>query len=101
MVRITDLMELTIERKGSDLHINPGRPPVIRIDGSLQAIEEDVLDEAATETLCRELCSEKQWEEVAQIGTTDFGLAHESGNRFRVSVLKQRGRFAAVLRLIP
>ncbi|HED64793.1 MAG TPA: type IV pilus twitching motility protein PilT [Planctomycetes bacterium] len=101
MVRITDLMELTIERKGSDLHLNPGRPPVIRIDGQLQAIGDEVLDDATAKTLCRELCNENQWEEVATIGTTDFALAHETGDRFRVSVLRQRGRYGAVLRLIP
>ncbi|MGD8397058.1 MAG: PilT/PilU family type 4a pilus ATPase, partial [Candidatus Eiseniibacteriota bacterium] len=34
-------------------------------------------------------------------GSTDFGVAHPSGNRFRVSVFRQRGRFSAVARLIP
>jgi len=64
-------------------------------------VQEEILDDPSTESLCRELCSEDQWAEVARIGTTDFGLAHESGNRFRVSVMRQRGRFSAVLRLIP
>jgi twitching motility protein PilT len=54
-----------------------------------------------SERLCRALCKEDQWREVETRGTTDFGLAHESGNRFRVSVLRQRGRHSAVLRLIP
>jgi len=60
-----------------------------------------VLDDAATEKLCRELCDEKHWAEVQSIGTSDMGLAHDDGNRFRVSVLRQRGRYSAVLRLIP
>jgi twitching motility protein PilT len=60
-----------------------------------------VLDDAMAEQLCRELCNEKQWKEVEAIGTTDFGLTHTDGNRFRVSVFRQRGRHSAVLRLIP
>jgi twitching motility protein PilT len=59
------------------------------------------LGAAVVEELCRELCTPAQIREVEQRGTTDFGLAHPSGNRFRASVLRQRGRWSAVLRLIP
>ena len=101
MVQATELMALTIEQGGSDLHLNPGRPPVVRVNGLLRSTGHDQLDDAATERLCRELCDERAWTEVEARGTSDFGLAHESGNRFRVSVLRQRGRLSAVLRLIP
>ena len=100
-MRTTDLLALAVERKASDLHLNPGRPPVLRIDGNLTSVEGPPLDEARTETLCREITDERHWKEVEQRGTTDFGLAHSTGNRFRVSVLRQRGRYSAVLRQIP
>jgi twitching motility protein PilT len=96
-----DLMTIAIERNASDLHLNPGRPPVVRLEGGLTALEALPLDDASAEVLCRELCTEARWKEVTERGTTDFGLAHETGNRFRVSVMRQRGRFSAVLRLIP
>jgi len=102
MLDATQLMTKVIERGGSDLHINPGRPPVIRVHGELLTLEgQPMLDDAAAETLCRSICSAKQWDEVERVGTTDFGLAHPTGDRFRVSVLRQRGRHSAVLRLIP
>jgi twitching motility protein PilT len=101
VLQADELMTLTIERNASDLHLNPGRPPVLRVDGALEEQGDEPLDDEATQRLCSELCDEKHWEEVAAIGTTDFGLAHESGNRFRVSVMRQRGRYSAVLRLIP
>ncbi len=100
-MRAVELMGLTVQRKASDLHLNPGRPPVLRIDGELVSLDGPALDDATSKTLCRELCGDRQWQEVEELGTTDFGLAHESGNRFRVSVLRQRGRYSAVLRLIP
>ncbi len=96
-----DLLSLTIERGASDLHLNPGRPPVLRRMGELVDAPGEVLDDAAAEKLCRSITDEHHWQELERVGTTDFGLAHASGNRFRVSVLRQRGRFAAVLRLIP
>jgi twitching motility protein PilT len=95
-------MAVVIEKGASDLHLNPGRPPVIRHQGELVAIPgTPVLDDATNEQLCRALCNQAQWDEVARVGTTDFGIAHESGNRFRASVFRQRGRYSAVLRLIP
>ncbi|MFO1009361.1 MAG: type IV pilus twitching motility protein PilT [Planctomycetota bacterium] len=96
-----DLMDAVVKRGASDLHLNPGRPPVGRIHGELVSLTNEPLDDAASEALCRELCNEHQWGEVQKIGTTDFGVAHHDGNRFRVSVMRQRGRFSAVLRLIP
>ncbi len=96
-----ELMTMCVERRGSDLHLNPGRQPVVRVKGDLVSLGDETLDNAATEKLARELCNEKQWAEVQSIGTTDFGLAHDGGNRFRVSVMRQRGRYSAVLRLIP
>jgi twitching motility protein PilT len=100
-VKALELMTVTIENKASDLHLNPGRPPVMRIDGSLAPIGNQPLDDAAADVLCRELCDERHWAEVERLGTADFGVAHPSGNRFRVSVMRQRGRLSAVLRLIP
>jgi twitching motility protein PilT len=100
-VRAVDLLNLAVQRKASDLHLNPGRPPVLRIDGDLVQLEGPPLDDATALTLCREITDERHWKEVEERGTTDFGLAHATGNRFRVSVLRQRGRHAAVLRQIP
>ena len=100
-VKSQDLLSLVIARGASDLHLNPGRPPVARIQGRMHDLTAEKLPAALCEALCRELCSAEQAGEVERRGTTDFGLAHPSGNRFRVSVLRQRGRWSAVLRLIP
>ena len=100
-MRAADLLTLAVQRKASDLHLNPGRPPVLRIDGNLVSLEGAPLDDATAEALCREITDERHWKEVEARGTTDFGLAHSTGNRFRVSVMRQRGRHSAVLRQIP
>jgi twitching motility protein PilT len=98
---IRDLLSDIVRRNASDLHINPGRPPVGRTGGELLSLSQEPLDDATAEKLCHELCNEKQWNEVLEVGTTDFGMTHTDGNRFRVSVFRQRGRYSAVLRLIP
>ncbi len=101
MPGVRDLMTQVVQRGASDLHLNPGRPPVVRLHGGLATLSDVPLDDASTELLCRELCDDRHWNEIERVGTTDFGVAHADGNRFRVSVLRQRGRFSAVLRLIP
>jgi len=100
-MKATDLMTLAIEMNASDLHLNPGRPPVGRVDGKLIHLEEGDLSDENTLALCKELCDERHWAELEEVGTTDIGLAHSSGNRFRVSCMRQRGRYTAILRLIP
>ena len=96
------LLGRAIELGASDIHLNPGRPPVFRVHGGLDEVQGvGVLDRPQSEDLCRELCSERGWAEVERVGSTDFGLAHADGNRFRVNVMRQRGGYAAVLRLIP
>ena len=101
MAGYRDLLNLTVARGASDLHLNPGRPPVGRVDGALISLEDGTLDDSRSEALCREMCDDRHWEEIQRVGSTDFGLAHDDGNRFRASVYRQRGRYSAVLRLIP
>ncbi len=100
-MKIADLLEQSIRLGASDLHLNPGRPPVARVDGKLVPIGETVLDRELSQGLCRELCDDEAWQQVAARGTVDFGIEHGEGHRFRVSVLRQRRGHAAVLRLIP
>ncbi len=100
-MKLDDLLSLAIEGGASDLHLNPGRPPILRVSGELHEIDAPILDDQSTGAYAKELCDEAQWAEVEKGGTSDFGIAHGNGNRFRVSVLRQRGRISAVLRLIP
>ncbi|HHI78817.1 MAG TPA: PilT/PilU family type 4a pilus ATPase [Planctomycetes bacterium] len=102
MVTIYQLMDLAIERGASDLHVSVGKAPVLRTSQGLAAIEGmETLRPEDTEKLVREVCPEKNFEELTREGTTDFGYAHEDKARFRVSAFKQKHRFGLVMRLIP
>ena len=49
-----ELLGVVIERGGSDLHLNPGRPPVIRINGDLVSLAgAPVLDDVLRELTFR------------------------------------------------
>ncbi|MDE0895555.1 MAG: type IV pilus twitching motility protein PilT [Planctomycetota bacterium] len=102
MHNIQDLMQAALAMGASDMHLAVGAPPVVRTDGGLAHLANAaVIDGPMAEALCRQLCSDLQWKELEDVGSTDFGLAHDSGNRFRVSVLRQKGFYGAVMRVIP
>ena len=100
-ITMHELLQATIDEGGSDLHIRAYMPPELRVHGELLPLSDEPLSEEDTYTLCREIASDKQMEEVERNGGADFALAHPDGTRFRVSIFKERKRYGMVLRQIP
>ncbi|NQV06188.1 PilT/PilU family type 4a pilus ATPase [bacterium] len=100
-VLVDQVLDVCVARGVADLHVNPGAPPTARIEDRLVPLGSGVWGADATERFCRGLCSERHWHEVQDRGTTDFGIQHREGDRFRVSVMRQRAGYGAVLRRIP
>lgn len=100
--RIEILLEEVIKKKASDLHIQVGLPPMLRIDGSLVAVTgADVLSEEAVETLVFAILDEDQKQILLKDKEFDFSFAFGDLGRFRVNAFHERGNIAAALRLIP
>ena len=98
---MSDLLQLVVSEGASDLHIRVGVPPVIRVHGILHRVEGPVLKPEDTEELMRSITSEEHIQSVRERGGADFGFAFGEVARFRVSVFKEKGNFAMVLRQIP
>ncbi|RME74719.1 MAG: type IV pilus twitching motility protein PilT [Planctomycetota bacterium] len=95
------LLQLMLDKGASDLHLTVGSPPVMRLHGRLRAVNASPLSAEDTTSLMRSLASERTQQQVAERGGADFGFNFGDKARFRVSVLRQRGRIGLVLRLIP
>src|SRR4030042_996646 len=100
-VNMDRLLQACVTQGGSDLHLTTGRPPVLRIDGSLRSLETKPLEPDDTAALMRSITPERNQQELQEEGGTDFGFAFGDKGRFRVSVFRQKGNLALVLRLIP
>src|SRR6202453_698943 len=98
---MSDLLQLVVSEGSSDLHIRVGIPPVIRVHGILHRVEGPPLTPDDTEELMRSITSEDHIQHVRERGGADFGFAFGELARFRVSVFKEKGNFAQVLRQIP
>lgn len=100
-VNMDRLLQACVTQGASDLHIVVGRPPVLRIDGSLRSLETKVLEPDDTTALMKSITPDKNQQELQEEGGTDYGFAYGDQARFRVAVFRQKGDLSLVLRRIP
>ena len=100
-VLIDKLLEACVKQGASDIHITVGQPPVFRLHGRLRKLETKVLEPDDTVALMKSISPERCQRELQEAGGSDFGFAFGDKARFRVSIFKQRGNIAMVLRQIP
>lgn len=104
---IQALFDLTVQNKGSDLHLISGSAPMIRIDGKLVPVTNyDPFTKQELEALILAALSPAQKEMLANNRFLDFSLAHGGGNygdkgRFRVNLYFQKDTLAGAFRLLP
>lgn len=99
---IDELLEKTISKGASDLHLSDGMPPIARVAGVLQPLTgfkklknddiEYIVGQLLTETQLEELYKDKEMDSSYSIG--DKG-------RFRVNVFFERRTVAVAFRYIP
>jgi len=100
-VLIDKLLQACVKQDASDIHITVGQPPVFRLDGRMRRLETKTLESADTVALMKSITPERCQRELQEKGGSDFGFAFGDQARFRVSIFKQRGNIAMVLRQIP
>src|SRR5438445_4415976 len=100
--RIEILLDEVIKKKASDLHLQVGLPPMLRVDGALTPVTAaDVLDEEAIEALVFAILDEDQKQILLKDKEFDFSFAYGDLGRFRVNAFHEHGNMARALRLIP
>ena len=98
---MNELLELVFEQNASDLHLQVGQPPTLRLSGSMTPIDGPPLQPADTEKLMMSITPDVHIQSTKLNGGADFGFAYMDKARFRVSVLKSKGNYGMVLRQIP
>lgn len=98
---ITKLLELTIERSASDLHLIAGTFPSVRVDGVLYQLNTlSLLTKEVSEQMLLSILTEEQKENLIANKELDFGYEYK-GSRFRVNIYHTRNGWSGAFRLIP
>lgn len=100
-MRLRELLQTMHERGASDLHLQAGSPPVLRINGKLTRLGEQILGAEDIQGFVEEVTSPAQRQRLEERRAVDLGYAVEGLARFRVAVFYERGNPAMVFRLIP
>lgn len=101
---INKLLTFTKESGASDLHLNAGSVPMIRIDGNMKKITipgVDVLPDELVRKMLFSIMSEDQVKAFNEDLESDFGHEIEGVARYRANVFLQRHGVAGVFRVIP
>lgn len=101
-LKIEHLLEECIRAKASDLHLQVGLPPILRVDGALRKMQNmPVLTEEVIERLIFSTMDSVQQQTLMKDKEFDYSFAFGTLGRFRVNAFQERGNLAAAFRLIP
>jgi twitching motility protein PilT len=98
---LPELLKMTVELGGSDLHIATNTPPQVRVHGKLQRLSMPDLTPAETKQLAYSVMTDQQKKRFEEALELDFSFGIRGMARFRSNVFNQRGAVGAVYRLIP
>ncbi|RKH80349.1 type IV pilus twitching motility protein PilT [Corallococcus sp. AB045] len=99
--RIATWFDILLDKKGSDLHLGVGYPPLGRIRGELVPLREEALTTGELESLLFEICSPEQKRQITEELDLDFAYGYGTKARFRANYFYRMTGIGAVFRTIP
>ena len=101
-LKLKDLLKTVVKVNGSDLHLQAGSVPMIRVDGRVRFLDCAPLDDALLTEYVDDIIRDPQKRaELEQRGSLDVAFSDpEVSARFRTSVFHSRQRYAVVMRRI-
>jgi twitching motility protein PilT len=98
---IHQLLKFMVENGASDLHITPGTPPQLRIDGALRPLNIPTLKPPDTKKIAYSLLTDAQKHIFEEDKELDFSFGVKGLSRFRANVFQTRGSVGIAIRTIP
>jgi twitching motility protein PilT len=100
-MRIDKLLEVLTAQYGSDLLIQSGSVPVIRVDGELRKLDHPALSSGEAREILVELVTPSQLRQLEEDRQLDFAVYWRDGVRLRGNAFYQRESVSIALRLLP
>jgi twitching motility protein PilT len=101
MAQIDAFFKLMNEQGASDLHLAAGQQPILRVQGELERVKYDPLDNDSLKAMLFEIAPEDKVKVFEETGDVDFAYEIPSLARYRANFFYQRNGIGAVFREIP
>ena len=98
---LSSLLGALVKYQASDLHLKPGRPPILRIHGNLVAAKTDAITGDELVELVLGALSERQQMMLEGARHVDLSLQYSEQGRFRMNAYYERGNLCAAIRRVP
>ena len=92
-----------VKLEGSDLHMKVGKPPIVRVNGTLKELKRDPIEVEEMAQLLFPMMDERNRNIFDEEGGADFSYTIDVDGvnwRFRVNMLKQLGKIGLVARRV-
>ncbi|MEM7246383.1 MAG: PilT/PilU family type 4a pilus ATPase [Acidobacteriota bacterium] len=99
--KLRELLTTARSTHASDLLLVAGSPPQARVNGRLEPLEEAPLSRETVGALAAALVPRSRRDETESTSRLDLAFTKPTLGRFRCNVHRERGRWAAAIRLFP
>lgn len=104
VIKLEDILKQALAQDASDVHFTVGLPPLLRLDGRLQALDLPVLSPATAFELAEQIFASfpagDLKEQFKKQGEVDFSYSLPGAGRFRGNIYRQRSSISLVFRVI-
>ncbi|MEW6534138.1 MAG: type IV pilus twitching motility protein PilT [Candidatus Auribacterota bacterium] len=101
MAKIDQILKLLPEHNASDLHMVPGDPPIVRLNGVMRRTSLDVLTSEFNKSLLYEIMDADQIASFENNNDIDMSYEIKGVSRYRGNIFRQNNGVCAVFRMIP
>jgi twitching motility protein PilT len=98
---LESLLRAALDLHASDIHLSAGVPPMVRVNGALQAVEPVALGNAPIRAMIDGVLPESQRRQFADGAACDFAFSMEGLGRYRANAYRQQRGVGMALRPIP
>ena len=94
------ILHLMAEKKASDVYLSAHAPATIKINGQCMPVNSQVMPPEAVMNLLMDVVPPNRIEELKETGELNMAIPMYGVGNFRLSAMRQRGTYAAVIRFI-
>jgi len=99
---ISDLIDVMITERASDIHFSVNMKPLLRVNGELISVTNGaILDTDSVQSMISLLGGERVYKKFLDTNEADFAYTHKESWRLRGNAFMQKGMPGFTLRLIP